>query len=129
MKNGINVVFLTVPVCDFYPHKIHSKEDSDFIQAKICKLLNKGVIIPTEREDDDFVSLLTKKKRDDTYRMISNLKKLNGFLLLSYCKLEAIEDALNLIIEGYYFVSAHLKDAYYSIPIHEGFQKYLKMYW
>ena len=47
VKNGIKMVFLTTPVCAFYPHKMHSKQDSDIIQAEICKLLSKGVIIPT----------------------------------------------------------------------------------
>ena len=60
------MVFLTAPVCDFYPHKMHSKQDSDIIQAEICKLLNKGIIIPIEKEDDDFISnIFTRKKRDD----------------------------------------------------------------
>ena len=82
VKNGVKMVFLTVPVCDFCPHKIHPKQDSDIIQAEICKLLNKGVIIPTERKDDDFVSnIFTRKKRDDTYKMILNLKKFNDFCL------------------------------------------------
>ena len=44
-----------VPVFDFYSHKMHSKQDSDIILAEICKLLNKGVIAPTVREDDDFL--------------------------------------------------------------------------
>ena len=48
---------------------------------------------------------------------------------MPHCKLESIEDALNLITEGCYFASVDLKDAYYRIPIHEDFQKYLKMYW
>ena len=130
MKNGIKMVFLTAPVCNFYPHKMYSKQDSDIIQAEICKLLRKGVIILTEREDDDFVSnIFTRKKRDDTYRMILNLKTFNDFLLVPHCKLESIEDALNLITEGCYFASVDLKDAYYSIPIHEDFQKYFRMYW
>ena len=85
MKNGIKMVFLTAPVCNFYPHKMYSKQDSDIIQAEICKLLRKGVIILTEREDDDFVSnIFTRKKRDDTYRMILNLKKFNDFLLVPH---------------------------------------------
>ena len=130
MKNGIKMVFLTAPVCGFYTHKMHSKQDPDITQAEICKLLSKGVIVPIQRKDDDFVSnIFTRKKRDDTYRMILNLKKFNDFLLVPHCKLESIEDALNLTREGCYFALVDLKDAYYSIPIHEGFQKYLKMYW
>ena len=118
------MVFLTAPVCDFYPHKMHSKQDSDIIQAEICELLSKGVLTTTEGEDDDFVSnIFTRKKRNDTYRMILNLKKFNDFLLVPHCKLESIEDALNLIT-GCYFASVDLKDAYYSILMHEDFQKY-----
>ena len=45
VKNGIKMVFLTAPVCDFYPHKMQPKQDSDIIQAEICKLLSKGVIL------------------------------------------------------------------------------------
>ena len=54
VKNGIKMIVLTASVCDFYPHKMHSKQDCDIIQAEICKLLSKGLIIPTEREDDFF---------------------------------------------------------------------------
>ena len=119
VKNGIKMVFLGAPVCDFYSHnKIHSKQDSGIIQAEISKLLSIGVIIPTVREDDGFVSnIFAWKKRDDTYRMILNLKKFNYFLLVPHCKLESTEDALNLITEDCYFTSVDLNDMYYSIPI------------
>ena len=119
VKNGIKMVFLGAPVCDFYSHnKIHSKQDSGIIQAEIPKLLSIGVIIPTVREDDGFVSnIFAWKKRDDTYRMILNLKKFNYFLLVPHCKLESTEDALNLITEDCYFTSVDLNDMYYSIPI------------
>ena len=32
-------------------------------------------------------------------------------------------------MEGCYFGSVDLKDAYYSIPIHENYQEYLKLSW
>ena len=58
--------------------------------------------------------------------MILNLKTFNQLLKLKHCKLESIEDALDLIMEGWYFVSVDLEDADYNIPIHENHQKYLK---
>ena len=48
---------------------------------------------------------------------------------MPHCKRESTGDTINLITEGCYFASVDLKDAYYRIPIHEDFQKYLKMYW
>ena len=61
--------------------------------------------------------------------MILNPKTFNEFFKFKRCKLESIEDALDLITEGCYFGSADLKNAYYSIfPIHENYQKYLKLF-
>ena len=68
-------------------------------------------------------------KKDDSCRMILNLKTFNKFLKFKHCKLESMKDALDLITEGCYFGSVDLKDAYYSIPIHENYQKYLKLFW
>ena len=63
------------------------------------------------------------------YRMILNLKTFNGFLKFKHCKLESVEDALDLITEGCYFGSVELKDASYIIPIHQNYQKYLRLFW
>ena len=61
--------------------------------------------------------------------MILNLKTFNEFLKFKQCELESIEDAPDLITEGCYFGTVDLKDAYYGIPIHENYKKYLKLSW
>ena len=61
--------------------------------------------------------------------MILNLKTFYEFLKFKHSKLESIEDALDPITGGCYFGSVDLKDAYYSISIHENYQKYLKLFW
>ena len=55
--------------------------------------------------------------------MILNLKTINGFLKFKHCKLESVEDALDLITEGCCFMSVKLKDASYTISIHQNYQK------
>ena len=67
LKNEIKMGFLTTPVCEFYPHKMHSKQDSDIIQAETCKLLNKGVTISSERKDGDFVSIFLQGRKEITH--------------------------------------------------------------
>ena len=61
--------------------------------------------------------------------MILNLKSFNKFLKFKHCKLESIENALDLIKEGCYFGSVDLEDAYYGIRIHKIYRKYLKSFW
>ena len=46
-----------------------------------------------------------------------------------HSRLESFEDALDLIREGCYFGSVYLKDAYYSIPIHENYRRHLTLFW
>ena len=48
---------------------------SEFIANEILPLLNKGVIIPPQHEPDEFISpIFLRDKRDDSFRMILNLK-------------------------------------------------------
>ena len=54
---------------------------------------------------------------------------MNGSLKFKHCKSESVKDALDTITEGCYFGSVKLKDASYTIPTHENYQKHLKLFW
>ena len=61
--------------------------------------------------------------------MILDQKTFNGFSNFKHFKLELVENALYLITEGCYFGFAELKDQFYTIPIYQNHQKYLKLLW
>ena len=67
-------------------------------------------------------------KKDNTYRMILNLKKLNAFIEYNHFKMESINHVIDIIKTGVYMASVDLKDAFYTIPIHRDHTKYLKFY-
>ena len=69
-------------------------------------------------------------KKNGGFRMILNLNQtFNGFLKFKHCKLESVEDALDLTTECCYFMSVELKDASYTISIHQNYQKILRLFW
>ncbi|XP_071951900.1 uncharacterized protein [Antedon mediterranea] len=43
--------------------------------------------------------------------------------------MDSLEQAINLVTKNCFFASLDLKDAYYSIPIHQSFRKYLRFLW
>ena len=117
-----------------YPHQykppppMHfSVQEESIIQSEIDKLLKKKVIIPTQKQEGDFVSnIFLRAKKDGTFRMILNLKRLNNDLNYQHFKMDCLNSALDQITKGCYMASIDLKDAYYSVPIAPRYWKFLK---
>ena len=61
--------------------------------------------------------------------MILNLKRLNQNVEYKHFKMESLLNVLNIIKPNVYMASVDLKDAFYSLPIHEENQKYFKFAW
>ena len=58
--------------------------------------------------------------------MILNLKYLNESIQYHHFKMEMLDSATRLMSRDCFMASIDFKDAYYSVPIHLSFQKYLK---
>lgn len=65
-------------------------------------------------------------KPDGSNRFILNLKDLNTFIDPPHFKLEDIRVALGLVSTGDYLGSIDLQDAYFLVPIHKDYKKFLR---
>ena len=65
-------------------------------------------------------------KNDGGYRLILNLKNLNENI---HFKMHSLKEILKMVETNCFMTSLDIKDAYYSIPIDESSQKYLKFKW
>lgn len=107
-----------------------NEKEISAIDAEIQKLLDKGVIVETENENEQFISpIFLRPKKDGKYRLIRNLKYLNQFIQYHHFKMDSLFSVLRMITPGCYMASIDLKDAYYCIPVSKNYQKYLKFYW
>ena len=71
----------------------------------------------SQHEDGEFISnIFLRLKPNGTYRLIVNLKNLNGFVV-------------QLMKQNCFMASIDLQDAYYSVPVSESYQKFLKFSW
>ena len=61
--------------------------------------------------------------------MILNLKDLNEDVEFCHFKMQTFADVLKLFKSSCYMTSLDVKDAYYTIPVVEEYQKYLKFMW
>ena len=128
---GQLIEFTSTPYQDRVPkQKKFSAEESTIIQSEIDKLLQKEVIEPARNEAGQFIStIFLRPKPDDSHRMILNLKQLNKSVEYEHFKMGTLWTIIRMMKPNCYMASIYIKDAYYSVPIAETDQKYLKFEW
>ena len=131
MITGTTIDFKYLPVQHGPPAiRAFSDTESQIIGTEIEKLLNKGVIVRTDRETGDFISpLFLREKKDGSHRMILNLKALNESIVYHHFKMDTLGSVIKLMRPNCFMATIDLKDAYYSVPVSEKHQKYLKFHW
>ena len=99
------------------------------INSEIQELKSKKVIVNTDKRKRDYISgVLTRSKKDGSHRMILNLKNFNKSICYRHFKMEPIQNVLSVIKKDAFMASIDLKDAFYSVPVAEYHQKYLKFF-
>ena len=119
-KNVLNLVtsydieLENMPIQKIEPHPINfSQEEKTFVANEIEKLLEKGVIKLSEEEREQYVSnIFLRPKKDNSYRMILNLKILNQDIQHHHFKMDSIQTCIDLMVPDGYMASLDLKDAY-----------------
>lgn len=107
-----------------------NEKETDIISNEIQKLLKLNVLKIVEPVDGQYLSpIFIRPKKNGEYRMILNLKKLNEHVEYHHFKMDTLETALKLINKNTYMASIDLRHAYYSVPIAEEHQKYLRFEW
>ena len=105
-----------------------SQTEREFVRQEIEKLLEKGVLVEVEHEENEYISniFLREKKEQGKFRMILNLKKLNRDVEHEHFKMDTLQAALGLVTYNCWFISLDFSDAYYSLAVHPQHRKYLR---
>ena len=131
VKFGYQIEFVSEPCkhCNRVPINFNVKEQA-IISKLIDKFIEKKIIIEDQHEPGEILShIFIRPKPDGSHRVILNLSRLNDHVDKSTFKMETLKSALQLVRQNCYFAKIDLKDAFFSIPIHSNFRKYLKFKW
>ena len=128
---GVNIEFTSPPYQSYIPKEpTLGNTEANAVDNELLKLLAKGVIKKSQHEDGEFISnIFLRLKPNGTYRLILNLKHLNEFVEYHHFKMDSIHTAVQLMKQNCFMASIDLQDAYYSVPVSENYQKYLKFSW
>ena len=100
-------------------HHDASDFDAQIIDLEIAKHCHGEVIS----------NIFLRNKKDGSYRMILNLKKLNQYTSKTHFKMDNLNTLIKLIEKDCYMASIDLKDACYYVSITTADRKYLRFMW
>ena len=104
--------------------------ETEISTEEVKKLLSKEAILECFKEAGDFVcTVFTREKKDVTFRAILNLKYLNDFVQYQHFKMESLLDVFKIIKPNAWMASVDIKDGFFTVPIHESYQKYFNFEW
>ena len=111
-------------------YHVFSKEKNELINKEIISMLEKKAICQVEHSKDGFLSpIFLVEKKGGGQRPVINLRDLNGYMVYRHFKMEGINQVKDMIQQGDWLIKVDLKDAYFTIPICNVDQKYLRFPW
>lgn len=100
-----------------------------FLEKEIKTLRQKGVIKESQLEEGEFMSpSFLVKNSDDSFRMISKLKRLDENMPCIHFKIETKRYILSSVASNCYMTKVDIMEVYYTVPFLPELQKYLKSY-
>ena len=131
MVEGFHIPFNAFPKQERepYPYKLSAAE-SEAATLEIRKLCDKGVLELAQYDEHQVISnIFLRPKKDGSYRMILDLTWVNKHVEYEHFKMCSLETAKDMLRENCWMASVDLRDAYYSVRVHEEDRKFLRFKW
>ena len=115
------------PVQMRVPHPFRlSPDEREILQSEIKVLLEKGVIERVKPTAGQFISNVFLRPKPKGHRVILDLTEFNKFVKYEHFKMTSLQSALELMRPGAWMASVDLRDAYYTVKIHNWHRKFLR---
>lgn len=127
---GYKIPFHSIPHQSIIPREpTFSKPEGAVLRSELDRLENIGAIERCVPCQDQYISsYFLVDKQNGKKRFILNLKKLNKFIQTPHFKLEDMRTVMKLVSQDAFMYKLDMKDAYFLVPVHPNYRKYLRFW-
>ena len=107
-----------------------SQVEDDQLHLKWQALVQQGVAKVVDSTTPGFYSrsFVIKKKQRGEYRLISDLRRLNTFILKRHIKIRGLKHCLSNLQRRDWLLSVDIKDGYFNVKVDPQYTKFLRFY-
>jgi hypothetical protein len=133
IQHGLTLEFIEKPPLSTVPIFMESYQGDRIrhkaLQAAVQELLSKQVLEPVARESSPgfYSRLFLTPKQDGTWRVIIDLSEINQYIKNESFQMETAASIQKSLRPDMFVTSIDLKDAYYHLPVHVSYRKYLRV--
>lgn len=111
------------------PNRTFSAKESSFINEEVQVLLSTKCIAKCRANEAFYVSPINTVPKKDSFRLITDLRHLNGFLKPPKCAYEDIDDVIKTVQPSDHLVTLDIKNGFFHIPVKQEDTNYLCFKW
>lgn len=93
------------------------------------KVAIEPVCVESQQEKQFAGNMFLVKKANGGNRLITSLKSLYQFIPYSHSKMECLQSINNILNKIIFMCKPEMKDVYFSIPLSDDANRYLRFYW
>ena len=129
VNNGYRLPLLEIPVPSCINNNKSARDNADFVDNELLKLLESGVIKKLAKPPTVVNALSVAINVNGKKRLVLDLRNVNPLLLVNKFKYEDINVASAYFKKYAFMTTFDLKSGYHHIQIHEAYQQYLGFKW
>lgn len=129
IENGYKIPFSTIPCNTELNNNKSARDNPEFVQGEIEKLLNKGCISRVYRKPHVVNPLTVASNKGSKLRLVLDARHINPHIVRYKHKYEDAKTARQLFEQGDFIFSYDLKSAYHHISIFPADTTYLGFKW
>lgn len=126
---GVPLDFTTTPQGFVHDNNIFSTREKTFLNTEIPKLLTSGCIKKVNNRPTCVSRISCVPKSDGSYRLVTDLRELNNYLVDKKFVYEGIDDVLAIVEPEDRLVTADIKNGFFHIQVAEEFWEFLGFSW